>query len=115
MLNVAFSSELQEGEGAIGGLEEPRFSPDLKLFVGNLPFNVDSAALAGLFQQAGNVEMVEVCLFFYNFNCQSIVMSILYIFRLLFFYLYFIFLFDFEMSLSVIQDSGREKAFLFFL
>ncbi|CAI9783182.1 unnamed protein product [Fraxinus pennsylvanica] len=40
--------------------EERRFSPDLKLFVGNLSFNVDSAVLAGLFEQAGNVEMVEV-------------------------------------------------------
>ncbi|KAK4353296.1 hypothetical protein RND71_028814 [Anisodus tanguticus] len=35
-------------------------SPDLKIFVGNLPFSVDSAALAGLFEQAGDVEMVEV-------------------------------------------------------
>ncbi|KAL6657021.1 hypothetical protein ACP70R_004801 [Stipagrostis hirtigluma subsp. patula] len=57
---VAVSSEYetegaeQEGEGA----EE--FSEDLKLFVGNLPFSVDSAQLAGLFEQAGSVEMVEV-------------------------------------------------------
>ncbi|CAH8387239.1 unnamed protein product [Eruca vesicaria subsp. sativa] len=36
------------------------FSADLKLFVGNLPFNVDSAQLAQLFESAGNVEMVEV-------------------------------------------------------
>lgn len=40
--------------------QESSFSPDLKLFVGNLPFNVDSAALAGLFEQAGDVQMVEV-------------------------------------------------------
>lgn len=46
-------SNLEEGE-------EPSFSPHLKLFVGNLPFSVDSAALAGLFERAGNVEMVEV-------------------------------------------------------
>ena len=39
---------------------EPTFSPDLKLFVGNLPFSVDSAQLAGLFESVGNVEMVEV-------------------------------------------------------
>ena len=57
---VAVSSEYetegaeQEDEGA----EE--FSEDLKLFVGNLPFSVDSAQLAGLFEQAGSVEMVEV-------------------------------------------------------
>ncbi|XP_076949647.1 29 kDa ribonucleoprotein A, chloroplastic-like [Bidens hawaiensis] len=36
------------------------YSAELKLYVGNLPWNVDSAALAGLFQRAGNVEMVEV-------------------------------------------------------
>jgi len=40
--------------------DEQSFSQDLKLFVGNLPFNVDSARLAGLFETAGNVEMVEV-------------------------------------------------------
>ncbi|KAI4994128.1 hypothetical protein ZWY2020_029176 [Hordeum vulgare] len=36
------------------------FSEDLRVFVGNLPFSVDSAQLAGLFEQAGSVEMVEV-------------------------------------------------------
>ncbi|RRT72296.1 hypothetical protein B296_00012609 [Ensete ventricosum] len=50
---VAVSSDLEQDE-------DVEFSPDLKLFVGNLPFNVDSSQLAGLFQRAGNVEMVEV-------------------------------------------------------
>ncbi|KDP29121.1 hypothetical protein JCGZ_16510 [Jatropha curcas] len=65
--NVAISSEFgQEEEVSSDGdesgfsSEEPSFSPDLKLFVGNLPFSVDSAQLAGLFESAGNVEMVEV-------------------------------------------------------
>ncbi|GER47202.1 RNA-binding (RRM/RBD/RNP motifs) family protein [Striga asiatica] len=63
--NVSVSSELDADLSEDEGLdfsagEEPRFSPDLKLFVGNLPFNVDSSELAGLFEQAGNVEMVEV-------------------------------------------------------
>lgn len=40
--------------------QQQSFSADLKLFVGNLPFNVDSAQLAQLFEGAGNVEMVEV-------------------------------------------------------
>nr|KAJ0223783.1 hypothetical protein LSAT_V11C200090290 [Lactuca sativa] len=40
--------------------QRTNYSPDLKVYVGNLPWNVDSAALAGLFQRAGNVEMVEV-------------------------------------------------------
>ncbi|KAJ4969983.1 hypothetical protein NE237_003082 [Protea cynaroides] len=50
---VAISSEFEQEA-------EQNFSPDLKLFVGNLPFNVDSSELAGLFERAGNVEMVEV-------------------------------------------------------
>ncbi|GLT92374.1 hypothetical protein SLE2022_102140 [Rubroshorea leprosula] len=59
---VALSSEFEQDEeisGSDGG-EPPSFSPDLKLFVGNLPFSVDSAQLAGLFENVGNVEMVEV-------------------------------------------------------
>ncbi|PSR98162.1 RNA recognition motif domain protein [Actinidia chinensis var. chinensis] len=47
--------ELQE---ALNDSEVPNFSPDLKLYVGNLPFSVDSATLAELFERAGNVEMV---------------------------------------------------------
>ncbi|XP_057805419.1 29 kDa ribonucleoprotein A, chloroplastic-like isoform X2 [Salvia miltiorrhiza] len=61
--NVAISSELGEEveeEEDEGTSPQPNFSPELKLFVGNLPFNVDSSRLAGLFEQAGNVEMVEV-------------------------------------------------------
>nr|GEV07472.1 29 kDa ribonucleoprotein A, chloroplastic-like [Tanacetum cinerariifolium] len=61
--NVAVSSGLEladdDGEELSGDDEQQSFSPDLKLFVGNLPFSVDSAALAGLFEAAGNVEMVE--------------------------------------------------------
>ncbi|KAL3356903.1 hypothetical protein AABB24_017522 [Solanum stoloniferum] len=58
--NVALS-EFDQLEDDVGEVEEePNFSPDLKLFVGNLPFSVDSAALAELFERAGNVEMVEV-------------------------------------------------------
>lgn len=54
---AAVTEEL-EAEGQPGGEEE--FSEDLRVFVGNLPFSVDSAQLAGLFEQAGSVEMVEV-------------------------------------------------------
>ncbi|XP_060176541.1 29 kDa ribonucleoprotein B, chloroplastic-like [Lycium barbarum] len=57
--NVALS-EFDQLEDDVEEVEQPNFSPDLKLFVGNLPFSVDSAALAGLFERAGNVEMVEV-------------------------------------------------------
>ncbi|KAH7844314.1 hypothetical protein Vadar_026763 [Vaccinium darrowii] len=58
--NVAVSSEFEQDEETFSDEEVPSFSPDLKLFVGNLPFSVDSATLAGLFERAGNVEMVEV-------------------------------------------------------
>ncbi|KAK6152386.1 hypothetical protein DH2020_015021 [Rehmannia glutinosa] len=61
--NVAISSEVDSEVDEDEGLdfsETRSFSPDLKLFVGNLPFNIDSSGLAGLFEQAGNVEMVEV-------------------------------------------------------
>ncbi|KAL8210546.1 hypothetical protein R6Q57_004983 [Mikania cordata] len=60
-LSVAASFDLNEDLSTDGDEENPpNYSPDLKLYVGNLPWNVDSAALAGLFQRAGNVEMVEV-------------------------------------------------------
>ena len=56
-LSVAVSSdvETEDAEESTG-----EFSEDLRVFVGNLPFSVDSAQLAGLFEQAGSVEMVEV-------------------------------------------------------
>ncbi|KAK2974666.1 hypothetical protein RJ640_030274 [Escallonia rubra] len=45
-----------------GFLEEEYTEPseDAKVFVGNLPFDVDSETLAGLFGEAGIVEMAEV-------------------------------------------------------
>lgn len=59
--HVAVSSDYDQEEDLLSDEgDEPSFSPDLKLFVGNLPFSVDSAQLAGLFETAGNVEMVEV-------------------------------------------------------
>ncbi|XP_065856640.1 29 kDa ribonucleoprotein A, chloroplastic [Euphorbia lathyris] len=58
--SVAISSEFGQEEDVSSDGDEPSFAPDLKLFVGNLPFTVDSAQLASLFENAGNVEMVEV-------------------------------------------------------
>lgn len=68
---LVISSSDQEIYGDAEEEEEERpTSPDLKIFVGNLPFNVDSSALAGLFEQAGTVEMVEVypIPFHFSFN-----------------------------------------------
>ena len=45
-------SEVEEG------FEEP--PEDAKIFVGNLPYDVDSQKLAMLFEQAGIVEIAEV-------------------------------------------------------
>ncbi|KAK1308745.1 hypothetical protein QJS10_CPA09g02069 [Acorus calamus] len=55
-----YDQDQEEEGGEYGGNRQANFSANLKLFVGNLPFSVDSAALAGLFERAGNVEMVEV-------------------------------------------------------
>lgn len=66
----------EEDEGSdFSGSDEPNFSADVKLFVGNLPFTVDSSALATLFERAGNVEMVEVifCLLQLQLLCSSTV------------------------------------------
>ncbi|KAK4769465.1 hypothetical protein SAY86_027615 [Trapa natans] len=59
---VFVSSDLEDEEDVLRDEAKGSFSRDrdLKLFVGNLPFSVDSSKLAGLFGRAGNVEMVEV-------------------------------------------------------
>ncbi|RZC91107.1 hypothetical protein C5167_028939 [Papaver somniferum] len=60
---VAVTSEFGQEEDVSSGDEgavEQNFSQDLRLFVGNLPFNVDSAEVAELFERAGNVQMVEI-------------------------------------------------------
>lgn len=65
-------SEWEGGEGAVGesggegefaaGEEEefPEPPEEAKLFVGNLPYDVDSQGLAELFEKAGVVEIAEV-------------------------------------------------------
>ncbi|WVY95840.1 hypothetical protein V8G54_030399, partial [Vigna mungo] len=55
---VALSSDYDQQEDTFATAQG--FSPDLKLFVGNLPFSVDSAQLAELFESVGVVEVVEV-------------------------------------------------------
>ncbi|CAI9112904.1 OLC1v1013411C2 [Oldenlandia corymbosa var. corymbosa] len=48
----------EEGDDNEGEFQEP--PEDAKLFVGNLPYDVDSEKLAQLFEQAGVVEIAEV-------------------------------------------------------
>jgi nucleolin len=56
-------TETAESDGDVGRFEEP--SEELKIFVGNLPFDVDSEKLAELFEQAGTVEVAEVSSYFF--------------------------------------------------
>ena len=56
----SLSSDLFQEEGILSDGDLPSYSPDLKLFVGNLPFSLDSSQLAQLFESVGRVEMVEV-------------------------------------------------------
>lgn len=58
--------EGQSGEGVIfneGGEEEGGYvepPEEAKIFVGNLPYDIDSERLAMLFEKAGTVEIAEV-------------------------------------------------------
>lgn len=54
-----WGNETSETEDS-GPVETEVFDEDAKIFVGNLPYNVDSEQLAQLFQQAGVVEISEV-------------------------------------------------------
>ena len=53
-----FSEE--EGDANEGGGDFPEPPEEAKLFVRNLAYDVDSQALAMLFEQAGTVEIAEV-------------------------------------------------------
>ncbi|XP_042499241.1 28 kDa ribonucleoprotein, chloroplastic-like [Macadamia integrifolia] len=55
-------SEVSAGDGFFGGGEEAYQEPpeEAKLFVGNLPYDMDSEKLAQLFEPAGIVEVAEV-------------------------------------------------------
>lgn len=50
--------EEEESDGAEGGYVEPQEGK--KVYVGNLPFDVDGESLAQLFQEAGVIEIAEV-------------------------------------------------------
>lgn len=60
---VVGAGESPEESGEEGVFEEEEFvepPEDAKLFVGNLPYDVDSQKLAMLFEKAGTVEIAEV-------------------------------------------------------
>ncbi|KAM1508518.1 hypothetical protein ACFX10_017815 [Malus domestica] len=57
-VSIAVSSKFEQDEEDFS--DDREASPKPKLFVGNLPINVDSAQLTGIFESAGNVKMVEV-------------------------------------------------------
>lgn len=59
-----WEDEEESESHVISGHQEQEQEPseDVKLFVGNMTFDVDSDGLAKLFNQAGIVETAEVCL-----------------------------------------------------
>lgn len=52
----------EESSDVVGGEEElyPEPPEEAKLYVGNLPYDVDSEKLANIFNEAGVVEIAEV-------------------------------------------------------
>ncbi|KAM5581819.1 28 kDa ribonucleoprotein, chloroplastic-like [Rosa sericea] len=58
----AVSEEAEESSDVVGGEEEfyPEPPEEAKLYVGNLPYDVDSETLANTFNEAGVVEIAEV-------------------------------------------------------
>lgn len=74
-----WGGEAEDGEESSGGVlgESEEFYPEppeeAKLFVGNLPFDIDSEKLAEVFNQAGIVEIAEVKFAFWSvfFLCES--------------------------------------------
>ncbi|XP_042513185.1 29 kDa ribonucleoprotein A, chloroplastic-like [Macadamia integrifolia] len=50
----------EEGEDQVLGEDEAQTPVNTKLYFGNLPYNCDSAQLAGIVQEYGSPEMVEV-------------------------------------------------------
>ncbi|CAI0547488.1 unnamed protein product [Linum tenue] len=55
---TATIADSEQGDG--DGIEAQEPPEDAKVFVGNLPYDVDSEKLAMLFEQAGTVEIAEV-------------------------------------------------------
>lgn len=57
--SAAYAADVDQ-EDSYGSSEAPPPVVGAKLYVGNLPFNVDSESLAEIFQGVGTVELVEV-------------------------------------------------------
>lgn len=58
--DVAIVPESKAEQESVGDQDYPPLPEGTKLYVGNLPFDVDSEGLAKLFDESGVVEMVEV-------------------------------------------------------
>lgn len=54
--------EETQGEGEGEGESDEVEMNNTKLYFGNLPYHCDSAQLAGIVQDYGNPELVEVCI-----------------------------------------------------
>lgn len=65
--DAGFVEEENEGEVVAEQDSDESFA-DTKLYFGNLPYSVDSAKLAGLIQDYGSAELIEVFMQFIEFN-----------------------------------------------
>lgn len=63
---VAETSDWDAAASATAVESESDNEEEAKLFVGNLPYDIDSEKLAQLFDQAGVVEISEVSIFSFN-------------------------------------------------
>lgn len=74
--------EASSGDDSLLGGGGGEFYPDppeeAKLYVGNLPFDVDSEKLADLFNQAGIVEIAEVKFLFFFFDIIGLCFNLKY-------------------------------------
>jgi RNA recognition motif-containing protein len=69
-----YASEVEQAEAeteplSLNAIDSPNSLEGSKLYVGNLPWTCDSQQLAEVFEDCGNVEIVEVLSFVRNFTC----------------------------------------------
>jgi nucleolin len=82
-----YASEVEQAEAeteplSLNAIHSPNALEGSKLYVGNLPWTCDSQQLAEVFEDCGNVEIVEVLSFVRNFTCSFLFLAVLLEFSL---------------------------------
>ncbi len=82
-----YASEVEQAEAeteplSLNAIDSPNALEGSKLYVGNLPWTCDSQQLAEVFEDCGNVEIVEVLSFFKNFTYSFLFLAVLLEFSL---------------------------------